>query len=313
VVVILDHHERAVAVVHGLQPATWVGHGGSTVRHYAGATVRTYLEKIVAAHREAAAADDRDLGALVEAADRVPAPRGFRRHLAAHDGLGVIAEIKRRSPSKGDLAPGLDPRTMAGAYVSGGAACLSVLTDADFFGGSVEDLQNAREAAGVPVLRKDFTVCANDVCDARLMGADAVLLIAAALDDSELEALFSLASDLGLDALVEVHDEPELERALQVGASLVGVNQRDLYTFTVDRGRAERMAALIPDGVVAVAESGVQDATDATSLAAAGYDAVLVGESLVTSADPTTGVASLSGHPVGKRSKAGAGATGGAR
>jgi indole-3-glycerol phosphate synthase len=281
-----------------------VDHGGCTLRHYAGSTVSTYLEKIVAAHRAAAAADDRDPEGLVEAAGRVPPPRGFRARLAAHPGLSVVAEIKRRSPSKGDLAPGLDARALAEVYAGGGAACLSVLTDVDHFGGSVEDLAEAR-TAGVPVLRKDFTVCANDVCDARLMGADAVLLIVAALEPDELRRLYELSQLLELDALVEVHDEAELERALDLGTGLVGVNQRDLVTFEVDRARAERMAGCIPGDVVAVAESGVHDAADAARLAEVGYDAVLVGESLVTSADPGAAVAALSGHPVGPRSGGG--------
>lgn len=256
----------------------------------------TYLDSILAAHREAAAADERALDDLVAAAEMSATPRGFRQALvdASDRGhLAVIAEVKRRSPSKGDLAPVLDPSVLAGQYQSGGAAALSVLTDTDFFGGSAADLAAARSAVDLPVLRKDFTVDARDVCDARLMGADAVLLIAAALDDSELGALRQLAVHLGLDVLVEVHDEPELERATAVGADLIGVNQRDLVTFAVDTDRAVRMAPLMPDGVVRVAESGVRGPDDARRLADAGYHAVLVGESLVTSADPAAGVGAL--------------------
>ena len=145
----------------------------------------------------------------------------------------------------------------------------------------------------LPVLRKDFTVAARDVADARLIGADAVLLIAAALDRLELIAFHQLAVELGLDVLVEIHDEPELEVALECGATLIGVNQRDLVTFDVDHDRAERMAAAIPRGVVKVAESGVRDAADAARLAAAGYDAILVGETLVTAPDPTAELAAL--------------------
>ncbi len=213
------------------------------------------------------------------------------------DGLAVIAELKRRSPSKGDLAASIDPAEVASAYASGGATAMSVLTDAEHFGGSASDLAAAREASGLPVLRKDFTVSALDVCDARLMGADAVLLIVAALDDSELGDFATLAAELDLDALVEVHDEAELERALAVGADLIGVNQRDLVTFEVDTDRAERMAPNIPPSAVRVAESGVRDASDARRLAEAGYDAVLVGESLVTAADPATAVAALRSVP----------------
>lgn len=205
----------------------------------------------------------------------------------------MIAEVKRRSPSKGDLFADLDPAGLASDYRDGGAACLSVLTDTDHFGGSAEDLMAARAAAGLPVIRKDFTVDLRDICDARLMGADCVLLIVAALDDAELADFHALAIELGLDALVETHDEAEVERALAVGASLVGVNQRDLFTFEVDQERAVRVAAALPDGVVRVAESGVRGPDDARVLCDAGYHAVLVGESLVTSGDPRGGVRAL--------------------
>ena len=182
---------------------------------------------------------------------------------------------------------------MAQQYEQGGAACLSVLTDVEFFGGSETDLVTARSACSLPVLRKDFTVSARNVCDARLMGADCVLLIAAALDQEELESFLALARDIGLDALVEIHDEPELDRAIAAGADLIGVNQRDLVTFTVDTARAVRMAPQMPAGVVRVAESGITGPEDAAVLAAAGYQAVLVGEHLVTSGDPKGGVAAL--------------------
>ncbi len=224
--------------------------------------------------------------------------RGFRDALevvAASGDIAVISEIKRRSPSKGELVPGLDPEELARQYEAGGAACLSVLTDVDFFGGSVDDLLAARAACSLPVLRKDFTVSARDVCDARIMGADCVLLIAAALDQAELESFLKLAHAVGFDALVEIHDEGELERAVTAGADLIGVNQRDLVTFAVDTDRAVRMAPQMPAGVVRVAESGITGAADAGVLAAAGYHAVLVGEHLVTSGDPEAGVAALRG------------------
>jgi indole-3-glycerol phosphate synthase len=253
----------------------------------------TYLDRILAVHRARARADDRPLAPLVTEARAQPAARGFAAALRAADGVGVIAEVKRRSPSKGDLAAGLDPAALALAYERGGATCLSVLTDAEFFGGSPADLQAARAATTLPVLRKDFTVSPADVCDARTMGADAVLLIAAALDDDELAELHTLALDVGLDALVEVHDEQELDRALQAGAHLVGVNQRDLVTFEVDHERAARVGGAIPDTVVRVAESGIRGAGDAAALAGAGFDAVLVGELLVTADDPADVVAQL--------------------
>jgi indole-3-glycerol phosphate synthase len=253
----------------------------------------TYLDRILARHREVAAADDRRLDDLIEQALACAPIRSFAAALAPTEHLAVISEIKRRSPSKGVLREGLDPAEFAQIYAEAGAACLSVLTDSEFFGGSPEDLRAAREACALPVLRKDFTVCAHDVVDARLMGADCVLLIAAALSQTELVELHGLATRIGLDVLVEIHDEPELERALEAGARIVGVNQRDLITFEVDHARAVRMGALIPDSVIKVAESGVRGPQDAAALYAAGYQAVLVGETLVTATDPGATLRSL--------------------
>lgn len=254
----------------------------------------TYLDAILDHHRERAAGDPRRTDQLVESVAGMEPTRGFARALRSSPALAVISEIKRRSPSKGDLAADLDPAALARSYRDGGATCLSVLTDAPHFGGSPEDLAAARAAVELPVLRKDFTVCANDVVDTRLMGADCVLLIAAALDDDELADLAALAAELGLDALVEVHDEAELERAVQrTDAALVGVNQRDLVTFQVDQARAVRVAAQMPEHTVRVAESGVRGRDDALALAAAGYHAVLVGEHLVTAADPAAALEAL--------------------
>ncbi|HEU5085486.1 MAG TPA: indole-3-glycerol phosphate synthase TrpC [Acidimicrobiales bacterium] len=253
----------------------------------------TYLDGILLAHRLTAAGDHRQEADLRRHAEAAPPPRGFAAALRAAEGLAVIAEVKRRSPSKGDLFADLDPAALARQYEAGGATCLSVLTDEVHFGGSRDDLVAAREACRLPVLRKDFTVSVNDVLDARIMGADCVLLIAAALDDDELAVFHRVATEVGLDALVEVHDEAELERALEAGATLIGVNQRDLVTFEVDHERAARMAQAFPDHVVSVAESGVRGPEDAAVLADAGYDAVLVGESLVTAGDPTAAVAAL--------------------
>jgi indole-3-glycerol phosphate synthase len=255
----------------------------------------TYLDKIVAAHRREADADRRAITALLRQCEGQPPARGFGRALSSASGLAVIAEIKRRSPSRGDLFADLDPADLAMTYEDAGAACLSVLTDREFFGGSVADLRAARAVTSVPVLRKDFTVSVRDVFDARLMGADCVLLIAAALSTHEVAEFHAAALDAGLDALVEVHDEKELDVALAAGATIVGVNQRDLVTFEVDAERAVRLAGLIPDGVVKVAESGVRDGDDARALAAAGYDAVLVGETLVTAADPAQALLALKG------------------
>lgn len=259
----------------------------------------TYLDDIVAAHRAAARADPRDLDELVSRALASSAsPRGFARALsrrASAGRLAVVAEIKRRSPSKGPLALDIDPAEVATQYARGGASCISVLTDSAFFGGSSADLVAARQAVSLPVLRKDFTVSPADVADARVMGADAVLLIVAALANDELRALVALADRLGLDALVEIHDEAELARAVDAGASLVGVNQRDLTTFEVDPQRAARVAKHLPRGMLAVAESGIGDGEDGARVAAAGFDAVLVGESLICATDRVAATAALAG------------------
>jgi indole-3-glycerol phosphate synthase len=253
---------------------------------------KTYLDRILSAHREAAAKDDRRLDDLIAQATAMPKARSFANALAG-PGLSVIAEIKRRSPSKGDLDVGLDPVERARSYEAGGAVCLSVLTDTEFFGAQPDDLAYARAATQLPVLRKDFTVSHNDVCDARLLGADCVLLIAAALSHDELCSFHELAVEIGLAVLVEIHDEAELVSALGVDAKIIGVNQRDLVTFQVDHARAVRMAAAIPDGVIKVAESGVRTAGDARNLQDAGYHAILVGESAVTAVDPTAFIHSL--------------------
>ncbi len=257
-----------------------------------------YLDSIVAHHRARAeaSAPALDRQRLADEAAAAAPPRPFARAVATA-GISVIAEVKRRSPSKGDLAPDLDPAALASAYQAGGASCLSVLTDGPHFGGSPADLVAAREACDLPVLRKDFTVCEADVLEARAMGADAVLLIVAALEPAELGEYRALAESLGMAALVEVHDSDELETALAAGASVIGVNQRDLRTFRVDEERAVSLAALIPPGVLRVAESGIATRSDVERLAAAGYDAVLVGESLVRSEDPASALARLLGAP----------------
>ena len=254
---------------------------------------RTYLDDILLWHRQRADSDTRLLTELMDVARSSAPPRGFGKAIRDTPHLSVIAEIKRRSPSKGDLNEGLKPDVLARAYQTGGASCLSVLTDENYFAGSVSDLQAARAACDVPVLRKDFTVDPRDVCDARIMGADCVLLIAAALSQEELARCMEVARFVDIDVLVEVHDEIELERALRVDATIIGVNQRDLVTFAVDHDRAVRMGSLMPSHVVRVAESGVRGRDDALSLRSAGYDAVLVGEHLVTSSNPAAALADL--------------------
>jgi indole-3-glycerol phosphate synthase len=239
---------------------------------------------------------------LRRAALDAPPARDFAGGLRRFDGrLAVVAEIKRRSPSKGDLALHLDPAVNAKAYESGGAAALSVLTDRPFFGGSVDDLQRARVAVEIPVLRKDFVIDETQVYETRVIGADAVLLIVAALpDDGVLERLRALADEIGLAALVEAHDDAELDRALAAGATVVGVNARDLGTFGEDLGVSERLADRIPTEVTAVAESAVRTPDDARRMAEAGYDAVLVGEALVRSDDPAALVEAMSRHLVNR-------------
>ena len=224
-----------------------------------------------------------------------PAARDVAGALRPASGaLGVVAEIKRRSPSKGDLAPELDPALTAKAYAAGGAACLSVLTDQLWFGGTVDDLHAARAACELPVLRKDFTIDEVQVYEARAIGADALLLIVAALpDDSLLRDLHELAVGIGLAVLVETHDDAELERALGIGARIVGVNARNLGTFAEDLTIGERLASRVPTDVVAIAESAIRSVEDATRMAAAHFDAVLVGEMLVRAADPTATVRNL--------------------
>jgi indole-3-glycerol phosphate synthase len=217
------------------------------------------------------------------------------RGLAALSGpdVAVIAEIKRRSPSKGALADVPDPASVARAYADGGAAAISVLTEQRRFGGSLADLDAVRAAVDVPVLRKDFVVTPYQVYEARAHGADLVLLIVAALEAGPLEALLEEIEGLGMTALVEVHDEDEARRAIDVGATLFGVNARNLRTLEVDRTTFARVRPVLPADAVVVAESGVRDADDVRGYADAGAGAVLVGESAVTGSDPRGAVAGL--------------------
>jgi len=208
-------------------------------------------------------------------------------------GLQVVAEIKRRSPSAGALAPALDPVTQAVAYERGGAAAISVLTEPDHFSGSLDDLVAVRTAVGVPVLRKDFTLSPAQIWEARAAGADAVLLIVAALSDALLDDLLGVAAEAGVAAIVEVHTAGEAETAVAAGARIVGVNNRDLTSFHTDLAVAEQVAPLLSGVDVRIAESGVSDPEGAVRMAAAGYHAVLVGEALVRSGDPAGLVATL--------------------
>lgn len=222
------------------------------------------------------------------------------------EGVSVIAEVKRSSPSKGPLADIPDAGALAAEYEAGGAAVVSVLTEGRHFGGSLDDLTSVRAAVSVPVLRKDFIVTSYQLLEARVAGADLVLLIVAALDEQALVSLIERAASLGMAALVEVHDEVELNRALNAGARIVGVNARNLRTLEVDRGVLARLAPLVPPSVVLVAESGVRGARDLVAHGSCGADAVLVGEGLVTAADPREAVHNLvaaGAHPAVKHAR----------
>jgi indole-3-glycerol phosphate synthase len=210
-------------------------------------------------------------------------------------GSSVIAEVKRRSPSKGDLAEIPDPAALARQYAAGGAAAISVLTEQRRFHGSLDDLRAVRKAVDTPLLRKDFIVTDYQVLEARAAGADLVLLIVAALDDSDLARLHALATDLGLTVLVEVHDEAETERAVALGAQLIGVNARNLKTLAVDSDTFGRLSPLIPGDRVKVAESGIGGPDDVERFVAEGADVVLVGEALVKDGDPQAAVAAMTG------------------
>lgn len=211
----------------------------------------------------------------------------------AGDGVNVIAEVKRRSPSKGELAPISDPAGLARDYEAGGAHVVSVLTEGRRFSGSMDDLGAVRDAIETPVLRKDFIVASYQLWEARAYGADLVLLIVAALEQNALVSLVERAESLGLTPLVECHTEAEVHRALSAGARVIGINARDLTTLDVDRDTFSRLAGMLPDSVVTVAESGVRGPHDLLAYAAVGADAVLVGESLVTGGDPRSMVADL--------------------
>ena len=258
---------------------------------------------VAATRRRVAAAREREPFAALLARAEARQPRGelFVRVLGEPNTLApaqprVIAECKRRSPSRGVLRDDYDPVAVARAYESAGAAAISVLTEPAFFDGALSHLASVREAVAIPVLRKDFIVDEYQLWEARAAGADAVLLIAAVLDDEALVGLRERAEVLGLAALVEVHDAVELERAIRSGARMVGVNNRNLRTLTVDLDTSVALAASIPDGCVAVAESGLRSPADLHRLAAAGYDAFLIGERFMTAPDPGLALAALLGE-----------------
>jgi indole-3-glycerol phosphate synthase len=264
------------------------------------------LDDILVGTREdlAARQEATPLDALKEQAAGVPAALDGLAALR-QPGVAVIAEVKRKSPSKGALAAIDDPAALAADYEAGGAAVISVLTEQRRFGGTLADLDAVRAQVDVPLLRKDFVVSSYQVWEARAHGADLVLLIVAALEQNALVSLVERTESLGMTALVEVHDEAELTRALDAGARVVGVNARDLRTLEVDRGVFGRLAPLIPEGVVKVAESGIRGPHDLLAYAAHGADAVLVGEGVVTGGNPRQAVADLvtaGAHPSARHS-----------
>jgi indole-3-glycerol phosphate synthase len=253
----------------------------------------TVLEDIVAGVREDLAEREAalPLAALKERAARVPGARECRLH--NDEAVGVIAEVKRSSPSKGSLAPIEDPAGLAGEYEAGGACAISVLTERRRFNGSLADLDAVRSTVELPVLRKDFIVTPYQIWEARAHGADMVLLIVAALEQTVLTSLVERVHSLGMTALVETHDAEEVSRAIDAGARCIGVNNRNLKTLEVDRTTFARLAPLIPTGISRVAESGVRGPHDVMDFARSGADAVLVGESLVTGGNPRSAVADL--------------------
>jgi indole-3-glycerol phosphate synthase len=256
----------------------------------------TYLDDILARHRAAAATDTRSTGELAELARSLPPTRGFADALRNGDRLAVISEIKRRSPSAGDIRAGASSVEQACRYQAAGADALSVLTDEKFFGGTLDDLRDVTahfrtSPPARPCLRKDFFVHPIQVLQAREAGASAILIIVRALTDDEISALHQAATAAGLDALFEIHNEDELRRAVQHRAKIIGVNNRDLAVFKTDIGLSERLIPQFPKNVVAVSESGFSTATDASRARAAGAHALLVGESLMKSSDPARLVA----------------------
>jgi indole-3-glycerol phosphate synthase len=252
------------------------------------------LESIIVGVREDLAVREAALpfDEVKDLAAKVPPPLDAISALRG-SGVGVIAEVKRRSPSKGDLAEIADPAALARQYADAGAKVISVLTEERRFGGSLADLDAVRAAVKVPVLRKDFIVSPYMVHEARLHGADLVLLIVAALEQNALVSLLDRAESLGMTALVEVHNAEEADRALEAGATVIGVNARNLHTLEVDRDVFGRIAAGLPQHVIKIAESGVRGPGDLMTYAGAGADAVLVGEGLVTSGDPKQAVTQL--------------------
>jgi len=253
------------------------------------------LASIVRDKRDALKELSADIVELEARAAQAPPPRDFRAALARPEEVSLIAECKRRSPGAGPIRPDLDPALLASDYESTGAAAMSVLTDERYFGGTLADLEAVKAASTLPVLRKDFTLDPLHLLEARAAGADAVLLIVRILDDPMLAELHEVAVSLGLHVLVEVHDAAELARAVSVGATIIGINNRDLATFTTDLETTVRLLEDVPDDVVVVSESGIRTRADVERLAASGVDAMLVGETILRAEEPARAVRQLAG------------------
>ncbi len=261
------------------------------------------LERIVATKAGEVSALRRSAADLRRAAEAAPPPRPVLGPLGDRARVGVIAEVKRRSPGAGEIDMGLDPASLAAEYEAAGATAVSVLTDGPWFGGSLGDLRSAGRAVAVPVLRKDFVIDPLQVYEGRAAGADMMLLIVRILDPVLAGDLRAMIHELGMTALVEVHDEWEIETALRAGAALVGINNRDLSAFRTDLGVTERLARYLPGEVLVVSESGIRGADDVARVAAAGADAVLVGEALVRSGAPGRLVEELGAVPRSRGSR----------
>jgi indole-3-glycerol phosphate synthase len=255
----------------------------------------TVLDSIIEGVKEDVAARRVSAALLAEQVEQAPKVRDARGALSKL-GINLIAEIKRASPSKGALAEIADPAKLATQYAQGGASVISVLTEERRFKGSIEDFEIVRKAVDLPLLRKDFIVTEYQVIESRAIGADLQLLIVAALSDSQLRDFYQMTAEMRMNSLIEVHDEQELERAIKVGAKIIGINSRNLKTLEVDPSAFNRLLPLIPNGVIRVAESGITCRADVEEIAALGGNAILVGETLVRAGDPLAGISNLLGR-----------------
>jgi len=254
----------------------------------------TVLESIIEGVKEDVAARRVSAAQLAEQIEEAPKVRDARAALSKL-GINLIAEIKRASPSKGVLADIADPAKLATAYVQGGASVISVLTEERRFKGSISDFKAVRDAVDIPLLRKDFIVTEYQVMESRAIGADLQLLIVAALSDTQLRDFYQMTAEMRMNSLIEVHNEEELERAVKIGAKIIGINSRNLKNLEIDPLAFEKLLPMIPNGVIRVAESGISSRADVEAIAAQGGNAILVGETLVKAGDPAVGISTLLG------------------